>query len=395
MTNKHKWTRPVGIRRRVVLVRLLILLSFLIGTARTSAAADVSGAASPDRQDAAAWYEQGKQALSANRYMESIELLNRAVAAGGEDVEVMYWLGVAYWNREMGDSAISAYRRAIALDPHGQSMWSLYALENLALVYTRTDHLEESGRAYRRALARETRPEWILKIRNQLAELALTMGTLTLDESTVYNQAGEVIGGVGPGDMHTNRNFEIARHTSDPTKEERYYRLAIETDPTMFQSYFNLGLALVRQGRYDEAIEWMARSDTVWKADTDYNPNRIDKTDAHAFMALCYLERGDLVAAREHARRAMATGVQDFWARLYTLRVRVAAGEAAEALPLLEVLRIDNPEHAEVLHALSEAYAALEHDQDAHDARDRAMAVIPDDHPWMTRLHDEWGHSVQ
>lgn len=309
--------------------------------------------------EAEALYEKGKQALSSSRYIESTRYLNRAIVAGRQDVELLYWLGMAYWNRKMADSASRAYRQAIALDPDGDSEWSLYALENLAMVYGRNDRLPESEAAYRSSLAREVRPEWILKIRNQHAELALAMGTFTPDESTVYNDNGEVTGGVGPGDMHTNRNFEIARHTSDPVKEERYYRLAITTDPTMYQSYFNLGLALVHQGRPATALEWLARSDSVWKADSDYNPMGIDKSDAHAFMAKCYLELGDLQAAANHADKAVATGDGDFWARLYSMHVRVARGKAAEALPILEGMLIDNPEHAELLDILSEAYDSL------------------------------------
>ena len=60
---------------------------------------------------------------------------------------------------------------------------------------------------------------WISKIRDQIAELHLTMGTYQDDGNTRYNEKGEAIGGIGNGDMRTNRYFEIARHTTDPVKE--------------------------------------------------------------------------------------------------------------------------------------------------------------------------------
>lgn len=363
-------------------------------SSRQSGNANESVSADPTAE-ADRLYESGLEALSANRYIESIGFLNQATRAGHQDVEIWYWLGVAYWNREMADSAIHAYRQAIALDPEGHSEWSLFALENLSTVYTRADRLSESRDAFLAAKARDTRPEWILKIRNQLAELALAMGSFTPDESTVFNDRNEVIGGVGPGDMRTNRAFEIARHTNDPEKEERYYRLAIETDPTMYQSYFNLGLALVRQGRPDSALKWLARSDSVWKEDADYNPGKIDKSDAFGFMALCYLELGALEEAASHGRRGVETGDGNFWARLYSLRVQVATGDAALALPMLSGLLTANPEHAEVLHALSEAYAALDQHELADDALLQAIEVIPDDHPWMTRLRDRWMNSIR
>ena len=219
-------------------------------------------------------YRLGKAALAGSRYKESIRYLKQAAVRQRADVELYYWLGVAYWNREQGEQAISSYLRAVDLDPKGRSEWSLYALENLAEVYTRTDHAQEARETYRRALARETRPEWMARIHDQIAELDLALGEYEADNATVYNERGEIIGGVGPGRMHTNRNFEIARQTNDPQEEEKYYRLAIGTDPQMYQPYFNLGLALVHQGMYREAIPWLKESDEIWKADSTVNPHR-------------------------------------------------------------------------------------------------------------------------
>lgn len=340
-------------------------------------------------------YRLGKKALAADRYQESIHLLERAVSQGLHGVELHYWLGVAYWNREQGEEAILAYRRAVEHDPEGASPWSLYALENLAEVLTRTDHLAESKEAYRQALAREMRPEWIVTIRNQLAELDLALGLYLPVEQTVFNERGEIIGGVGPGLMHTNRNFEIARHTNDPAKEETYYRLAIQTDPEMYQPYFNLGLALVHQGRHRGAIAWLEKSDTVWKADSVANPGRVDKADAHAFLALCHLQLGDHERAAHHARRALATSESNFWGLLYAQRVKIALGQAAEALPTLESLAIENPEHGEVLYTLSLAYAALDQAENARETLGAAIKSIPENHPWMVLLRTEWEGSLR
>ena len=304
-------------------------------------------------------YQQGNDALAENRNQVAIDYFARVAVYRPHDVELYYWLGVAHWGGDDAQGAMEAYRRAIAEDPEATSLWSLYALENLAEVYTRTDHLQESKAAYQRALKREIRPEWIDKIRNQLAELDLTMGSFEPDENSVFNERGEVVGGVGPGLMRTNRNFEIARHTNDPRKEEKYYRLAIETDPGMYQSYFNLGLALVRQDRFAEAIPWFEKSDKVWKRDSDWNPIGIDKADAHAFLARCHLEMGNLRQAESHADLALAADSSLFWTRLYVSRVKIATGQAQEALEALQNLVEANPEHGEVLAALAEARAAL------------------------------------
>jgi tetratricopeptide (TPR) repeat protein len=354
-------------RPRHVRVAVTALVVMLLSTADDpargqsgrTAGADPGTAASPTELELDALYEQAIEAFAANRFRTSIRLFEQVTPHRPDDIELHYWLGVAHWKREDGEGAIAAYEHAVALDPGSENDWSLYALENLAEVLTRTDQMEDSKAAYEAALARETRAEWVLKIQNQLAELDLALGTFVPDEATVFNDRGEVIGGVGPEGMRTNKNFEIARHTTDPEKAARYYRLAIDTDPTMYQSYFNLGWSLVRQGRYEEAIPWLDRSDEVWKQDTYANPDGIDKGDAHAFLARCHLELGDVERAGEHADRAALADGANFWVRLYTQRVRVAQGEADTALAILTGLALENPEHEETLAAVAEARSAL------------------------------------
>lgn len=340
--------------------------------------------------NAAQLFEEAKEALGNNRYKYSINLFHQAASMGQQSIELYYWLGVAYWSREQGEKAISAYRRAIELDPHEQSDWSLYALENMAEVQARTDRAEESREAYYRALERDVRPEWITKIRNQLAELELTLGTFVPNEHTVFNEQGEVIGGIGPDRMRTNRPFEIARHTNDPKKEAEQYRRAIRTDPRMYQSYFNLGLALVHQQKYQQAVSWLMMSDSVWKKDTDANSQSVDKADAHAFLSLCYLELNDLDQAKKHAGIATISSGANFWATLYSQRVRISNGNAKETLPILDNLYQENPEHAELLYALSQAYDALNQTEKAQTYLKEAIDVIPDDHPWMLSLKVKW-----
>ncbi len=382
--------RLVGIVQAKLVAPGIDNIAFVIPAATVRSFLDRPDSVGWSRVPSAELYENGLEAIAANRNGEAARLLTAAAALHADDIELFYWLGVAAWNREQGRLAADAYQRAVALDPQGESEWSLYALENLAEVYSRTDHAAEALEAYRQAAGRETRPEWMDRIHNQIAELDLALGEYWPDDSTVYNEAGEIIGGVGPGMMHTNRNFEIARQTNDPKKEERYYRLAIATDPEMYQPYFNLGLALVHQGRYEEAIPWLQRSDEVWKRDADSNPERIDKADAHAFLALCRLELGEVGIAAEHARLAVAADPSNYFAALYAQRAKIAQGQSGEALPVLESLAAENPEHAETLDALSRAYAALGRSEAARATLDRAIDSIPDDHPWLTLLRDRW-----
>ena len=310
---------------------------------------------------AGANYQLGLMTYSDNNYSAAISFLERASVAMPDKVELYYWLGGAYWKKSKAEGAIENYRKAVTLDPQNENRFSLYALENLAEVYTRTERLQESMEAYEAALKHETRSGWISKIKDQIAELHLTMGTYQDDGNTRYNDKGEAIGGIGDGDMRTNRYFEIARHTTDPVKEAINYQKSIEADPGMYQSYFNLGWALTRQRKYAEAVPAFIRSDEVWRQDRNWNPAATPKIDAHAFLALCYVELGEPEKALDYAEIALGSAPNYYYGLLYKARALTKLDQPQEAIPILEGLVDANPDEAETLYALYEGYrAALE-----------------------------------
>ena len=213
--------------------------------------------------------------------------------------------------------------------------------------------------AYQAALKRETRQAWISKIKDQISELHLTMGTYQDDGNTRYNEKGEAIGGVGDGDMRTNRYFEIARHTTDPVKEAMYYRKSIEADPGMYQSHFNLGLGIdsakeITLKRFLLSI----RSDEIWRQDRSWNPEAIPKIDAHAFLALCYVELDKPEKALDSAEIALDSAPNYYYGLLYKARALTKLDRSPEAIPILEGLIDTNPDEAEALYALYEGYRA-------------------------------------
>ena len=310
---------------------------------------------------AGANYQLGLMAYRDNNYSAAISFLEKAGVEMPDEVELYYWLGGAYWKKSRAAGAIESYRKAVALDPQHENLFSLYALENLAEVYTRTERLQESMEAYQAALKRETRGGWISKIKNQIAELHLTMGTYQDDGNTRYNEKGEAIGGIGDGDMRTNRYFEIARHTTDPVKEAIYYQKSIEADPGMYQSYFNLGWALTRQRKYAEAVPAFIRSDEVWRQNQGWNLEATPKIDAHAFLALCYVELGEPEKALDFAEIALGSAPNYYYGLLYKARALTKLDRPREAILILEGLVDTKPDEAEVLYALYEGYrAALE-----------------------------------
>jgi len=126
-------------------------------------------------------------------------------------IPITYTLAEAYRKKGMAEKAIAAFEEVLELDSAQNDSLSLFALETLAKLYGKSDRLQESRLAYEQALGRETREKQIQFIKNQLAELDLTEGKYEDDGNTIYNEKEEVIGGVGPGDMRTNQDFEICQ----------------------------------------------------------------------------------------------------------------------------------------------------------------------------------------
>ena len=299
--------------------------------------------------------EMGELALERREYTVARYYLERAVALEPDNIESWYKLGLVEYQLENGDAAIAALENAAYKHAAQNDSIAMDALLKLAEVTTRYDQLEKSRLAFELALKKETRESQLLWVRNQLAELDLTEGKPVDDGNYIFNKNGEVIGGVGPGDMRTNRNFEIARHTQDVRKKEMYFKKAIESDPGMHQSYFNVGLALVQQERFAEAIPYFELSNKVWQERTDINPEGKEKASAYAFLGYCATKTGDAARGLQLCEKALQLDQGYFYAHLYRAHSLLALNRVSEATDILRKLLTENPDDSEVFALLKHA----------------------------------------
>jgi len=331
------------------------LLWFRFSGYKDAAAGQASLAPQSSRPETA--YDLGRMALTAEHYTAAISFFEHARLLRPDDLPALFYLAESCRGKGLTRRALSAYAEIIRRDPGEKSLYSLFALERSAQLHSRHDRLAEARAAYEKALARETRPEWRLKITNQLAELDLTEGHPRDDGNYRYNEAGEVIGGVGPGDMRTNQNFEIARHTADWKKKEIYFRKAIETDPGMYQAYFDAGLALTKQGRFSGALPFFETANTVWQQRSDVNPEGAEKASAYAYLGLCRLKLGQPDSALTLCDRAISLDSTYFKAYLFKAQALMILGRNGAAADILKQLLRASPDDAEVLAEMARAYA--------------------------------------
>ena len=266
-------------------------------------------------------------------------------------------------------------------------MPALAALEQLAFAAVRHERLAEARSAFVRLAARHTDPQRRARFLTQIDEIDLDQGVYRPPLKTNFNSRGDVLGPVGPLQMRTNQHFEKGRHTSDPVTAEAHFRRAIVTDPTMHQAYLNLAQAIVHQHRCAEALPYLEEADRVWRIN---HPDEPPYERAHVSFVRCYLELGDVEKAIAHQRILDAIPGQDNWEVLYALRIRIAAGSAADVIPVLEDGALADPDNVDVLHALATAYAATGRYADAARQMQDALDAIPAGQPVLTPLIEPW-----
>jgi tetratricopeptide (TPR) repeat protein len=333
-------------------------------------------------------------ALETRRFSEAVRIFGQAVAEQPGSAEALYGLGKAYWGPDRlfpisADKAIDAHQKALTLVADEDTGLETRILEALVLVYLRSERVSEARSIFVRLLEREMRPDRIAYIKTQIAEIDLDLGVLEPDELTIVNAQGDILGPIGPNYMRTNRYFEKGRHTRDPVREEKWYRLAARADPMMYQAHNNLGVALAHQGRYEEAILHLRRADVVWRMKYPKHPLYLH---AHAWLLFCYLELGQLDLARAEGLiiGEIEKKDEDLFAFLYGARLRIALGGAQEVVGSLEEASRRDPENVEVLHALASAYAGLGRFADAARSLRAALEAIPEECPYFQARAPRW-----
>lgn len=347
-------------------------------------------------QDATTAINEGAAALENRRFREAIASLDAATQLAPEAPEAYYLLGAAYWGEDRpypvsADKAIAALRRAVELDPDG-AMGQL-ALEHLATVYLRNERMPEARRAYQQLLARETREQMVVIYLTRIDEIDLDTGRYVPTAENPRNALGEVIGNVGPLRMHTNQYFEKGRHTWDLVKHVNYFTRAIEADPTLFQAYNNLGVALMHLGRCREAVAQFDRAQQMWN--TLQPPSVGPYPDPHVWRLRCHIELGDLEKAAVDYEALQTIDEYNFFATLYTIQLAIAAGQAADAVEPLEQARSEDPDNIEVLQTLAQAYAAVGRIDDAQIALTEALAAIPEGSQFFRHLVGPWRRQLE
>ena len=95
-----------------------------------------AGSSSSSTQSSAGYYEQGVKAVKSANYKKAVKLLNKAVATKPADADAWNYLGFSNRKLKKFDLALSAYQKALAIDPKHRG-----ANEYLGELYLQMDDL--------------------------------------------------------------------------------------------------------------------------------------------------------------------------------------------------------------------------------------------------------------
>ena len=99
-----------------------------------------------------------------------------------------------------------------------------------------------------------------------------------------------------PDVRHGNREYQKENYT----EAEVNYRRALDKNDESFESYFNLGDALFRQEKYDEAVAQYAKAEQLLKDVDDAGRNKIDSR-----LAATYHNMGNAFYAQQQYDKAV------------------------------------------------------------------------------------------
>lgn len=178
-------------------------------------------------------------------YADASKWLSKAVAWKPSDADAWYYLGRAKYNENRFKESIDAFQHALALSPH-----SVRAEDNLGLAYLGLQHEAEANTAFRNAI------DWQANALHQDPQPYLNLGTLLVqqgkaEEALSYLQRAAAISNSNPK-MHEQLG-QAYTELKDLDKAKAEFETAVSLAPEISGLHFKLGQIYQKQGLKDQA----------------------------------------------------------------------------------------------------------------------------------------------
>jgi serine/threonine-protein kinase len=281
---------------------------------------------------------------------EAVAACRKAIEINQDDALAYNSLGVVLHDQKKQDEALAAYRKAIDLKPDFAE-----AYYNLGIVQFEQKELDQAVAAYRKAI--ELKPNY--------ADVLSDLGAVLCD---FFNK---------------------------PLEAEAFFLKAIELNPQDWQAHFNLGVALFKQAKFQDA-QIPLQQGVKLLPDKDPRRARFDQ-----WIKACdrFLElEARLAAVLQGMDRLASAGEQMEFAQLCNLKQLYAAAAHfyADAFTVDPKLAEAVPEGARFYAACAAAQAGCAHgrDKDTLDDKERsrwrrqAREWLRQDLTWWSKAQD-------
>lgn len=261
----------------------------------------------------------GLSLVNSGRNAEAVQELQRVLAARPNDDEARRYLGRALAALGRLDEALGEWRRALSTRPNN---WQ--ALSDMGRALFEARRFEEAEAAYRQLVALQADN---VTGHQGLGAVYLRQGRTrealeNYERAMAISPAGQVLSSMGT----------LYYQEGDYQKAADTYRRAIDVRPNAAMTHRNLGDALTRLGRRDEALTSYRRAVQLAEADRLVNPADLQGL---ADLGLFYAKVGDGANARRCLDEALRGRNDDVRVWNRAAQAYAVLGSTDEALSAL------------------------------------------------------------
>lgn len=261
----------------------------------------------------------GINLVNGGRYAEALEELQRVLAQQPNNDEARRYLGRALAGLGRLDEAVAEWRKALTIRPNN---WQ--ALSDIGRAMFEARRFDEAEAAYRQLVALQ--PDNVTGHQGlgavYLRQQRIRESLENYERAMAISPAGQVLSSMGT----------LYFQQGDVQKAADTYRRAIAVRPNASMTHRNLGDALARLGRSDEARASYRRAVELAEADRLVNPADVQNL---ANLALFHAKAGDVAEARRCIEEAVQRGGDDQTVRVRAAQAYAVLGSVDEALAAL------------------------------------------------------------
>ncbi len=256
---------------------------------------------------------------NSGRNAEAVQELQRALAIRANDDEARRYLGKALAGLGRIDEAVAEWRKALTVRPNN---WQV--LSDMGRTLFEARRFPEAEAAYRQLIAQ--RPDNVIGYQG-LGSVFHRQNRRTealefYERAMAITPAGQVLSNMGT----------MYHQQGDYPKAVDAYRRAIAVRPNSAMTHRNLGDALMRIGRRDDALASYQRAVALAEQARQVNP--ADPQNL-ASLALFLAKAGDGATARRHVAEAARLSPDDVFVWNRAAQVYAVLGSLDEALAAL------------------------------------------------------------